>query len=175
MLQGAPVCGRGIRERAPGKGVMDSDASAYSSGKTQSGGKRKRARARGVKVSDIPAGYLDTTSVDGTRERAAAWGVEDLGSPAQISDMTYVGLKQDSLNVGKGKREKAPVEVAEVSENLSTQLGTSLGGEAMDTSETLTGKRGRAPVGGVMDSDVPGQSADKKFQLSVLHLAFVTY
>ena len=43
----------------------------------------------------------------------------------------------------------------------------------MDTSETLAGRRGRAPVEGVMDSDIPTQSIGKKSQLGDPHLAFV--
>ena len=43
----------------------------------------------------------------------------------------------------------------------------------MGTSETLTGKRERAPVEGVMDSDAPAHSIDKKSRLGDRHPAFV--
>ena len=43
----------------------------------------------------------------------------------------------------------------------------------MDTSETLAGKRERAPVEGVMDSDIPTQSVDKKCRAGDLHFASV--
>ena len=61
----------------------------------------------------------------------------------------------------------------EVSDALPTLLDTSLGGDAMDASETLTGKRERAPVEGVMDSHVPSQSVDKRCRLGDLHWASV--
>ena len=43
----------------------------------------------------------------------------------------------------------------------------------MDTSETVTGKRGRASAEGAMDSDTPTQSADKKRRKGDLHLACI--
>ena len=43
----------------------------------------------------------------------------------------------------------------------------------MDSSETLAGKRERAPVEGVMDSDTPTQSTDKESRLGDLRLASV--
>ena len=42
----------------------------------------------------------------------------------------------------------------------------------MDSSETLTGERERAPVEWVMDSDIPTQSVDTKCRVGDLHLAF---
>ena len=44
----------------------------------------------------------------------------------------------------------------------------------MDISETLTVKRGRAPVKGVMDSYIPTLSIDEENRLGDLHLAVVT-
>ena len=44
----------------------------------------------------------------------------------------------------------------------------------MDTSETLTGKRERAPVEGVMNSDIPTQSIETTGRLGDLHLVFAT-
>ena len=44
----------------------------------------------------------------------------------------------------------------------------------MDTSETSTGKRERAPVEGAAGSDIPTQSIDKKGRLGEPHPAFVT-
>ena len=41
----------------------------------------------------------------------------------------------------------------------------------MDTSETLAGRRVRAPVEGAMDSDIPTQSIERS-RLGDLHLAF---
>ena len=43
----------------------------------------------------------------------------------------------------------------------------------MDTSETLTGKRERAPSEGVMNSDTPTQSIDKESRLGEFRPAFV--
>ena len=43
----------------------------------------------------------------------------------------------------------------------------------MDTAETSTGKRERAPVEKVADSDIPTQAIDKKSRLGDAHLAFV--
>ena len=43
----------------------------------------------------------------------------------------------------------------------------------MDTSEIASGKRERAPVEGMMGSDVPTQVADKKCRAGDLHLASV--
>ena len=56
VLEGAPVCNHGIRERAPGKGAMDSDITTQSFGQTQLGGKRERAPEKVATVSDITAG-----------------------------------------------------------------------------------------------------------------------
>ena len=42
----------------------------------------------------------------------------------------------------------------------------------MDTSETINGKRERAPVEGEMDSDIPTQSPRNKFRVGEIHLAF---
>ena len=44
----------------------------------------------------------------------------------------------------------------------------------MDILETLAGKRERAPVVGVMDSDVPTRSIDKRSRLGDLRLVFAT-
>ena len=44
----------------------------------------------------------------------------------------------------------------------------------MDASETLAGKRGRAPVVGAMDSDSPAQSLGKECRAGDLHSAFVS-
>ena len=44
----------------------------------------------------------------------------------------------------------------------------------MDTWETLTGKRERAPAEGALDSDIPNQSVEKICRLGDCHLAFVT-
>ena len=53
-------------------------------------------------------------------------------------------------------------------------LDTSLGGDAMDSSGTLTRKRARATAGRVMASAAPSQSADNKWRSGYLHLAFMT-
>ena len=74
--QDTPVCGRGIRERAPGNGVMGSDITRQSFGKAQLDGERERAPTRRVKVSDIPARISGKHSLDGRRERAPAKGGE---------------------------------------------------------------------------------------------------
>ena len=49
-----------------------------------------------------------------------------------------------------------------------------MGDDAIDTSETLTGKREREPVERAMGSDVPMQSVEREGRLGDLHLAFVT-
>ena len=59
---------------------------------------------------------------------------------------------------------------AEVPDNPSTYFGD----DATDTSETLTGKRERAPVAAATDSDIPAESADKEGRLGDLHPAFIT-
>ena len=43
----------------------------------------------------------------------------------------------------------------------------------MDASETVSGKRGRAPAEGVMNSDIPTQWLGKKYRAGDLHLASV--
>ena len=72
----------GERERAPGKGVKDSDNPAQSSGAAQTDGRRERAPAKGLKDSDIPAQLLGKTLVDGKREQATVKGVRDSDFPA---------------------------------------------------------------------------------------------
>ena len=85
-------------------------------------------------------------------------------------DSTCGGVNKDTLGGGKGKGEKAPAVGAEASDHPITCSDE----DAIDTSETLTGKRGWTPAEGVMDSDVPTQSVDKRIMLGDLHLAFVT-
>ena len=97
----------------------------------------------------------------------------DSDIPTQSFDPSHGGAKQDALGVGKGAREQAPVQWVAVPDNPSLSLDPTLACDAMDTSETLTRKRGRATVEGVMDSDIPTQSAEKKSRLGDLHLAFV--
>ena len=46
-------------------------------------------------------------------------------------------------------------------------------GDDADTSETITGKRERALVEGVMDSDIPSHPSGKKCRLGDLHMASV--
>ena len=65
ILQDAPVCNRGIRERAPGNGAMGSDITTRPPGKTQVDEKRERELAKGAKVSDFPAGISGKHSMDG--------------------------------------------------------------------------------------------------------------
>ena len=48
-----------------------------------------------------------------------------------------------------------------------------VGGDDMDTSETINGKRMWAPADGVTDSGIPTQSAGKECHVGDLHLAFV--
>ena len=47
-----------------------------------------------------------------------------------------------------------------------------LEGDARDTSETVTGERERAPAEGVLGSDLPTQSQEKRCRVGGLHLAF---
>ena len=60
-----------------------------------------------------------------------------------------------------GVRERAPAKEVKNPANPSPSSGTLCGSDVMDTPEALTGKRERAPVEGVADSDIPTQSADK--------------
>ena len=46
--------------------------------------------------------------------------------------------------------------------------------DVIDTSDTVAGKRKRAPAEGAMDSDAPTQSIDKKSRMGDLHLAFAS-
>ena len=46
-----------------------------------------------------------------------------------------------------------------------------VGGDDMDTSETICGKRERAPAERVMDMDIPTHSLGRKCRLGDLHLA----
>ena len=55
----------------------------------------------------------------------------------------------------------------------SDDPSTSSDEDAMDTSETLAGKGERAPVAGVMDSNIPALSIGKKSRLGDLHVASV--
>ena len=48
-----------------------------------------------------------------------------------------------------------------------------VGSDDMDTPETVSGKRERAPVGGAMDSDTPTRPLGTKYRAGDLHLAFV--
>ena len=50
-------------------------------------------------------------------------------------------MKRDALGIVKGKREQAAAKGVEVSDIPSAPLDTSMGGDAMDASETLPGKR----------------------------------
>ena len=48
-----------------------------------------------------------------------------------------------------------------------------VGGGGMETSETISGERERAPVGGVMDSDISNRLSGKKCRVGDFHLASV--
>ena len=129
-------------------------------------GQRERAPARGAEVSEKP---MKTADLNGTRDRAPAKRVMDSDNSTQLLDSTHGGGNKGALGSGKGKRGQAPVLEARDSDDPST----SLGGDAMDSSETLAGKRERAPLEGVMDSETPTQSIDKRSRIGDLHLAFV--
>ena len=96
-------------------------------------------------------------------------GMTDSDNPTQLSDSTRGGGNKDTLGSGQGKREHAPASEAKASGDPSASLGEG----ATDASETLAGKRARAPVEGVMDSDTPIQAIDKRSRLGEHHLAFV--
>ena len=91
--------------------------------------------------------------MDGNRERAPAKGGKDSDVPAQSSGLTHGGALKDAVGVGKGKRDQATASRAQNPDNSPSLLNTILGGDAMDTSGTLTGKRGRAPAEGLMHVD----------------------
>ena len=101
-------------------------------------------------------------------------GATDSDFPTQFSEPAHAGVKRDTLGVGKGARERAPVQGAEVSEIPRTLLDTTFAGDSMETSDILAQERERAPADRVMDSDTPTQSADKKSRLGELHLAVMT-
>ena len=158
VLLGAPGSNSGICELAPGKGVVNSDITTQSFSETQLDGKRERVPAKGAGVSDIPAGTSGEHSADGTRERAPAKGVKAAGNPTQLLDTARGGVYKDTLGGGKGEGGLSPAKEAEASDNPISGLGD----DAVDTSETLTGKRGGAPVEGAAGSDVPAQSVAKQ-------------
>ena len=91
-------------------------------------------------------------------------------NPTQLLDSIRVVLSKGALGGGKGKGGQAAAMGAEASDNPITCLDD----DAMDTSETLAGKGERAPVEGVMDSDIPTQAAGRKSRLGDLHLACET-
>ena len=66
--------------------------------------------------------------------------------------------------MGAMKTQLAPMDAAE-----ATRIW--VGGDDVDTSETINVARGRAPVEGVMDSDVPTQSLGEKCRVGDLHFA----
>ena len=101
-------------------------------------GKTSGRPRKGVKVSDNPTQPADLV---GKRDRAPAKGAEDSEIPTQFLDSTHGGGNKDTLGSGKGKREHLPVVEAKDSGDPSTSLDE----DATDTSETLAGKRGRAP------------------------------
>ena len=113
--------------------------------------KRERAPVKEVKASDNPTKPADFV---GERERALAKGAMDSDIPAQYLDSTRRGGNEVALGSGEGKREQAPVSEARGSDDPSTSLDD----DAMDTSETVAGKRRRTPVEGVGDSDTPTQA-----------------
>ena len=89
------------------------------SGKHSTDGKRERAPAKGVKDSDNPTQPLDLV---GKRERASAKGVKDSDIPAQFLGSTFGGRNKDILGSGKGKRERAPAQEAKDSDAPSALL-----------------------------------------------------
>ena len=107
----------------------------------------------GVKDSDNATPPMDLA---GKRERAPAMGAKDSDAPTQFSDSIRGGCNKDALGSGKGKREQAPAKEAKVSDNPPAFLEE----DAMDTSETLAGRRERALVERVKDSDIPTRSID---------------
>ena len=131
----------GKRGRAPGSEGKISYIPPGVLGPHSLGGIRERAPAEGAKDSDNPTQTLD---LNGERERASAKGVKDSDILTQLLDSTHGGGDKDALGSGKGEREQAPTKGATVSDNPYAFWGE----DAMDTSETLTGKRGRAPAEG---------------------------
>ena len=73
---------------------------------------------------------------------APATRAKDSDIPTQPSDSTHGGGNKDTLGNGEGRREQASVEGAKGSDDPTTSLAD----DAMDTSETLAGKRWWAPV-----------------------------
>ena len=45
-------------------------------------------------------------------------------------------------------------------------------GDMMDTSETVAGRRGRAPAQGALDSEIPIQTLQRRCRVGDSHLAF---
>ena len=75
--------------------------------------------------------------------------MRDSDIPTQLLDTTSGGGNKDTLRSDKGKCAQAPVKEAKDSDKPSAFLDE----DAMDLSETLAGKRERAPAEGVMDLD----------------------
>ena len=145
---------------------------------SQESGKRERAPAKGVKDSDNPTRFWDSTrgggykdtlgSGKGEREPAPVRAAKASDVPTQFLDSTRAGGNKGALGSGEGECERAPAQEAKNSDDPSAFSYWDL----METSETSAGRRGRAPVEGVMDSDIPTQSIEKKSRLGDLHLAF---
>ena len=100
--------------------------------------------------------------------------MQDSDIPAPSSGKTHGGVVEDTLGIGGKKRKRAPAKRVMGSDNPSQLLGTRGGSDAMDASETVTGKRGRAPVGGAMDSNMP-TIGGKECRVGDLHLASFTW
>ena len=126
-----------------------------------------------MKASDVPAQSLGITSMEVRRGWAFGRGPRDLDIRTRLSDSTQGGATQDTLGVGKGKREQALVQGVGVSDNHPTLLDPSMGSDATDPSETPTGQRGRAPVEGRMDTGAPSEAVGKKCRCGDLRLALV--
>ena len=65
------------------------------------------------------------------------------------------GVGQNAPNYVEGKRERAPVQGAKVSDTSAQSLGKTHIGVVKDTLDTENGRSGRAPEKVVMDSDNP--------------------
>ena len=104
----------------PRGGLKVSDTPPGIPGPHSVDGIRERAPVKGVKDSDNPTQPSDLV---GKRGRAPAEGVKDSDISTQFSESTRGGGNKDTLGSGKGKHEQAPSEGALVSVFPSTLPG----------------------------------------------------
>ena len=96
------------------------------------------------------------------RKLASSFSRNCVQSQAPVTDRTlYVGITWDHPLERRAPRGYSREDAKDVSKTRPVSTGDAeamripLGGDDMDTSETIAERRERAPAGGVMDSDIP--------------------